>query len=256
MSRGGHNWRGTGTVEGSRSLDVMRLARAGYLSDRRFGSWRWTYEDGTTASIDLQAGRREIILNYRVRSDGEEWQSVRQPVPIRWTPCRFGGERPWFVCNVWAGGVHCGRRAIRDQALGMAYAADDLDVPARYEVHLDRKLERMLTMLIRLRELRRATVPGSFRLAKPSQITQRDQSYPQHRPITDADSVDRRAIMALSRIWCRGLVSHGAPSRRAQSRSSLVRPYMWRLTNFSLVFCPSACPFDHGSIKRGLHCGA
>jgi hypothetical protein len=52
------------------------------------------------------------------------------------------------------------RDASRDQALGMAYAADDLDVPTRYEVHLDRKLERTLTMLIRLRELRRTTVPG------------------------------------------------------------------------------------------------
>jgi hypothetical protein len=48
------------------------------------------------------------------------------------------------------------RDAIRDQALGLAYAADDLDVPARYEVHLDRKLERTLALLIRLRELRRS----------------------------------------------------------------------------------------------------
>ena len=46
------------------------------------------------------------------------------------------------------------RDAIRDQALGVAYAAHDLDVPARYEVHLDRKLERTLAMLFRLRELR------------------------------------------------------------------------------------------------------
>jgi hypothetical protein len=46
------------------------------------------------------------------------------------------------------------RDAIRDQALGMAYATDELEVPARYEVHLDRKLERTLGMLIRLRELR------------------------------------------------------------------------------------------------------
>ena len=46
------------------------------------------------------------------------------------------------------------REAIRDQALGIAYRADDLEVPARYEVHLDRKLERMLAMLIRLKELR------------------------------------------------------------------------------------------------------
>ena len=30
------------------------------------------------------------------------------------------------------------RDAIRDQAFGIAYRADDLEVPARYEVHLDR----------------------------------------------------------------------------------------------------------------------
>ena len=48
------------------------------------------------------------------------------------------------------------RDAIRDQALGAAYAAPDLDVPARYEVHLDRKLERTLAMLVRLRELRQS----------------------------------------------------------------------------------------------------
>jgi hypothetical protein len=52
------------------------------------------------------------------------------------------------------------RHAIRDQALGVAYAANDLDVTARYETHLDRKLERTLAMLIRLRDLRRPSVPG------------------------------------------------------------------------------------------------
>jgi hypothetical protein len=46
------------------------------------------------------------------------------------------------------------RDAIRDQTLGAAYAAHDLDAPVRYEVHLDRKLERTLTMLFRLKELR------------------------------------------------------------------------------------------------------
>jgi hypothetical protein len=50
------------------------------------------------------------------------------------------------------------RDAIRDQALGMAYGTDDLERPARYEVHLDRKLERVLVMLVRLQDLRRPSV--------------------------------------------------------------------------------------------------
>jgi hypothetical protein len=51
------------------------------------------------------------------------------------------------------------RGAIREQALGIAYAADGLQVPARYEIHLDRKLERTLAMLVRLREFRPTLTP-------------------------------------------------------------------------------------------------
>jgi hypothetical protein len=46
------------------------------------------------------------------------------------------------------------RDAIREQAIGSAYATQRLESTARYEVHLDRKLERTLAMLIRLKELR------------------------------------------------------------------------------------------------------
>ena len=122
MSRGGHNWKGGGTVEGSRSLDVMKLARAGYLSGGRFGSWQWTYGDGTTASIQITGARDAVTLDYRIRSHGEDWQSVHQRVPIRWTPCRFGGERPWFVCDVHANGVYCGRRVAKLYGAGRLFA--------------------------------------------------------------------------------------------------------------------------------------
>jgi hypothetical protein len=47
------------------------------------------------------------------------------------------------------------RPLIREQAFGEALDGEKLEVLARYEVHLDRKLERMLTMLVRLKELRR-----------------------------------------------------------------------------------------------------
>jgi hypothetical protein len=122
MPRGGHNWQGTGIVEGSRSLDVMKLARAGYLSGVRFGGWQWTYGDGTTASIEITGARNAVTLDYRVRSDGEDWQSVHQRVPIRWTPCRFGGARPWFVCAVSANGVYYGRQVAKLYGAGRLFA--------------------------------------------------------------------------------------------------------------------------------------
>ena len=46
------------------------------------------------------------------------------------------------------------RPLIRAQAFGEAIDPDRLEKLSRYEVHLDRKLERTLAMLIRLRELR------------------------------------------------------------------------------------------------------
>jgi hypothetical protein len=46
------------------------------------------------------------------------------------------------------------RPEIREQVIGEALEADKLEGLTRYEIHLDRKLERMLTMLIRLQERR------------------------------------------------------------------------------------------------------
>jgi hypothetical protein len=46
------------------------------------------------------------------------------------------------------------RDAIREQAFGTAYATPKLEGLVRYETHLDRKFERTLSALFRLRELR------------------------------------------------------------------------------------------------------
>ena len=49
----------------------------------------------------------QITLLYRHRSGPSgEWEEVREPVPLSWTACNFGGERPWFICP----GAGCGRR--------------------------------------------------------------------------------------------------------------------------------------------------
>jgi hypothetical protein len=72
---------------------------------------RWSRADRVTGSIRGAVegnGRPErVIFLYRHRNGpGGEWQDVREPVPLAWTACNFGGERPWFVCP----GARCGRR--------------------------------------------------------------------------------------------------------------------------------------------------
>jgi hypothetical protein len=100
----------------------MRLARAGYLSGSRIGGWQWTNGGGRTATIGIVGGRDAITLVYRIQAHGEDWQEVQQRVPIRWTTCRFGGERPWFVCDVQANGVYCGRQVAKLYGAGRLFA--------------------------------------------------------------------------------------------------------------------------------------
>ena len=50
---------------------------------------------------------------------------------------------------------------VRAQALGESLDPDKLERLGRYEVHLDRKLERTLSTLIRLQELRRTKPPAA-----------------------------------------------------------------------------------------------
>ena len=52
------------------------------------------------------------------------------------------------------------RSVIRTQVLGEAFDCDKLERLGRYEVQLDRKLERMLAMLLRLQDFRRSNKVG------------------------------------------------------------------------------------------------
>lgn len=100
----GHSRRHNST-SGYLRLDVNKLHRGGWLEPGRACSWQWTwgyYEDKSTISILALAA--SLRLTFRVKSSGEDWQSVAQDVKIDRTPCNYGGKRPWFLCP------RCGRR--------------------------------------------------------------------------------------------------------------------------------------------------
>ncbi len=93
------------------SIDVRYLHREGLLKPGRWFSLRWSRAGRETGSIRCAVLGDEkpegVILTYRHRSGpGGEWEKVREPVPLSWTACNFGGVRPWFVCP----GAGCGRR--------------------------------------------------------------------------------------------------------------------------------------------------
>jgi hypothetical protein len=100
-------------VDGCRSLDVNRLHRQGWLRPGWAGTLRWSRDGESVGSIDLRAADGRISLTYRYRLGEGEWEDVGEPVQIVWTPCTFGGSRPWFVCPGVVDGVPCGRRVAK-----------------------------------------------------------------------------------------------------------------------------------------------
>lgn len=103
------------TTGETHSLDVRYLHREGLLKAGRSFSLCWSRAGRETGSIGGMVGGNpgdlpeRVVLSYRRRGGGfggGEWEDVRESVPLEWTPCNFGGERPWFLCP----GAGCGRR--------------------------------------------------------------------------------------------------------------------------------------------------
>jgi hypothetical protein len=107
--------RNTQTIsdEGCRSLDVNRLHREGCLHPGWCGDWEWKQDGERMAWISMRAKEGRLVLSYNYRRQGDEWQSVEEPIPIVCAPCRFGGTRPYFRCPGVENGIACGRRVAK-----------------------------------------------------------------------------------------------------------------------------------------------
>ena len=117
-----HAGRGKTTVESCRCIDVLDWHRRGCLRSPRRFSWAWRRAGKRVASINVETERRRVTLKYRSRPYGEGWIDVEQQFPVVWTPCRFRGDRPWFICSVSANGTYCGRQIAKLYQAGRLFA--------------------------------------------------------------------------------------------------------------------------------------
>jgi len=99
-------------AEDCRSLDVRRWQREGFLDPGRFFGWAWHREGREVSSISAAVLRGAVKLSYSIGLEGSK-EDIRYTVPLTWTPCNFGGSRPWFVCPGVVKGVSCGRRVAK-----------------------------------------------------------------------------------------------------------------------------------------------
>ena len=94
---------GKDTAEDHHRIDIRWLKKRGYLLPGSFGtlSWSTTWGSGETrqtGSINYRVETDRMILTYRYRVNGGEWQDVEQVVRFDRTPCNYGGSRKWFLC--------------------------------------------------------------------------------------------------------------------------------------------------------------
>jgi hypothetical protein len=87
-----------------------------------------------------------VIHFYRYRRRlGGEWEDLEESVPLEWTPCNFGGERPWFVFPGVVNGVRCSRRVAILYGPGkyfLCWYCYDLRYESQREDKKDRALRR------------------------------------------------------------------------------------------------------------------
>ena len=144
---------GKTTVESCRSIDVLDWHRRGCLRSPGRFSWAWRQDGERVASINVETEQYRVTLKCRSRRYGGDWASVKQRFPVAWTPCRFGGERPWFICSVNADGTYCGRQVTKLYHAGRLFACRHcyrLAYASQQESAHERGLRKAQTIRMRL----------------------------------------------------------------------------------------------------------
>ena len=94
-------------VEETHSLDTARLRGAGAFKKRLGTLWVSRHQLGWTEDTWSEVGYvvlpgsplPEALLLLDRDGPGREWGSTRSYlVLLEWTPCYYGGARPWFLC--------------------------------------------------------------------------------------------------------------------------------------------------------------
>ncbi len=120
-----------GTAEQTNRLSIFFLKKHGYLPQGqswRYGNITWSrgdWENDMSFNVKTSGDEYEtketsyIKLSYTVtvHSTGEE-TDMDYKVPLVTTPCKYGGKRYWFICELSKNGYYCGRR------VGVIYSVD------------------------------------------------------------------------------------------------------------------------------------
>ena len=137
---GRYGWGGgKRTTESQHRIDIRWMKRQGYLRAGTMGNLIWSNRGEQTGLITYSMVEEGMVLNYRYRINGGEWQPVEQSIIFDRTPCNYGDHRTWFRCP------RCGKRVALLYGAGKLFLCRhcyDLAYGSQQEGQLDRLMRK------------------------------------------------------------------------------------------------------------------
>lgn len=130
-------WNNRTTTEDCKQIDIRLMKRKGWLNPGRCGSLSWKWNGEPWGDIRYQCYDKRLVLNFRHRTNGSEWEQVTQSVPITNTLCNYGSSRQWFSCP-----ICCRRCAILYAAGKLFLCRKCYSLP--YESQMKSDLDRLI----------------------------------------------------------------------------------------------------------------
>ena len=94
-------------------IKISFLKKHGYFHGERSGVMTWTNgwsDKKSSIGITVPNNNEFLQLTYTQTDRNDEKKSFDYQVPLTTTPCRFGGKRYWFICQMSREKKYCGRR--------------------------------------------------------------------------------------------------------------------------------------------------
>lgn len=148
-----------GVLDSCRRLDVNRWHGENMFVGCQSGTRAWFDEDGEqVASIGYTSSADHVELFYTVAPGTEDAHELRYRVWVVWTPCTFGGERPWFGCP----NGSCGRRVGKLYLCGEYFVCRHCTCRG-YESQRENRSDRLMRRARRIRQ----RLGASMNLSEP-----------------------------------------------------------------------------------------
>lgn len=133
------------TTESQHGIDIRYMKNGSLLTPGTTGFLSWTRNGRQTGFINYRMERNRLVLSYRYRFLGGEWEEAEEVVSFDRTACNYGGQRIWLLCP------QCRRRVVLLYGAGQYFLCRHCH-KLTYATQQERRQDRFMRKARELRE--------------------------------------------------------------------------------------------------------